>query len=387
MAESDSRAGGSVKRTCRGQGVAARVGPPAPDRAGGPGGGRTGGAGPSPGAVQRRAPGAPTISSRARSSVRSPVGCVGVRRRRRSGRWKPDSSRGASVGAPGASSGRGLVRASSGRGRRGPTRADAGRPGRLLRFGRWAAIHSGRVEGSASGAGRRARHAARRHQGRLARPGAPASPGPDRRRSRRRGSRHSPDGRDQRCLRCPHARRDAGPGPARPRLQDGRRTHDRTAATAQPAVRHRPQDPSGHGAGRHERHLPSAEPDDNTTRGPPPTQRAGAAPQRPQRGRSCGPRSPRDRWSEIAGPTTRSPSRRRSSEALETEITFGKFHGHTLGEIAAFEPSYIDWLAGTMVRQPEVAMAARVIVVELDRLGIRRLHRPARPGWQSNPYR
>ena len=32
-------------------------------------------------------------------------------------------------------------------------------------------------------------------------------------------------------------------------------------------------------------------------------------------------------------------------EALELEVTFGKFHGHTLGEIAAFEPSYIDWLA------------------------------------------
>jgi hypothetical protein len=74
-------------------------------------------------------------------------------------------------------------------------------------------------------------------------------------------------------------------------------------------------------------------------------------------------------------------------EALDTEITFGKFHGHTLGEIAAFEPSYIDWLAGTIVRQPEVAMAARVIAAELDRLGIRRVHRPARPGWQSNPYR
>jgi hypothetical protein len=74
-------------------------------------------------------------------------------------------------------------------------------------------------------------------------------------------------------------------------------------------------------------------------------------------------------------------------EALEMEITFGKFHGHTLGEIAAFEPSYIDWLAGTAVRQPDVAMAARVIVAELDRLGIRRVHRPTRPGWQSNPYR
>ncbi len=75
------------------------------------------------------------------------------------------------------------------------------------------------------------------------------------------------------------------------------------------------------------------------------------------------------------------------SDALETEVTFGKFHGHTLGEIAAFEPSYIDWLASTIVRQPDVAMAARVIVAELDRRGIRRVHRPPRPGWQSNPYR
>ncbi len=75
------------------------------------------------------------------------------------------------------------------------------------------------------------------------------------------------------------------------------------------------------------------------------------------------------------------------NDALETEVTFGKFHGHTLGEIAAFEPSYIDWLAGTIVRQPDVAMAARVIVAELDRRGIRRVHRPSRPGWQSNPYR
>ena len=74
-------------------------------------------------------------------------------------------------------------------------------------------------------------------------------------------------------------------------------------------------------------------------------------------------------------------------DALELEVTFGKFHGHTLGEIAAFEPSYIDWLAGTMTREPEIAMAARVVVMELDRRGTRRIHRPPRPGWQSNPFR
>ena len=74
-------------------------------------------------------------------------------------------------------------------------------------------------------------------------------------------------------------------------------------------------------------------------------------------------------------------------EALELEVDFGKFHGHTLGEVAAFEPSYIDWLAGTVTRDPALAMAARVICAELDRRGIRRAHRPPRPGWQSNPFR
>ncbi len=31
---------------------------------------------------------------------------------------------------------------------------------------------------------------------------------------------------------------------------------------------------------------------------------------------------------------------------------FGKFHDHTLGQIAAFEPSYMDWLAGTVDARP-----------------------------------
>ncbi len=68
-------------------------------------------------------------------------------------------------------------------------------------------------------------------------------------------------------------------------------------------------------------------------------------------------------------------------------MTFGKFHGHTLGQIVAFEPSYVDWLAGTVTRDPDLAMAARVIAEDLDRRGIRRPKRPQRPGWQSNPFR
>ena len=63
-------------------------------------------------------------------------------------------------------------------------------------------------------------------------------------------------------------------------------------------------------------------------------------------------------------------------------VEFGKFHGHTLGQIAAFEPSYIDWLAGTVTRDPDLAAAARVIRSDLDRRGVLRRSRPTpeRPG-------
>ena len=63
-------------------------------------------------------------------------------------------------------------------------------------------------------------------------------------------------------------------------------------------------------------------------------------------------------------------------------VEFGKFHGHTLGQIAAFEPSYIDWLAGTVTRDPDLVAAARVIRGDLDRRGVLRRSRPTteRPG-------
>jgi DnaJ domain/Exodeoxyribonuclease X-like C-terminal len=103
---------------------------------------------------------------------------------------------------------------------------------------------------------------------------------------------------------------------------------------------------------------------------------------------------PELRASQPSGPLERDvraghvpPAAPELDDALEVEVGFGKFHGHTLGEIAAFEPSYIDWLAGTITRDPDLAMAARVIRAELDRRGIHRQHRPARPGWQSNPFR
>lgn len=67
--------------------------------------------------------------------------------------------------------------------------------------------------------------------------------------------------------------------------------------------------------------------------------------------------------------------------ARDHTIEFGKFHGHTLGEIAAFEPSYIDWVATTVTRDPELVAAARVLRADLDARGVgRRSHpTPARP--------
>ena len=69
-----------------------------------------------------------------------------------------------------------------------------------------------------------------------------------------------------------------------------------------------------------------------------------------------------------------------------TIIPFGKFHDHSLGQIAAFEPSYIDWLANTITRDPELVAAARVLQADLDERGVaRRAHVPGRdiPGTTS----
>ena len=70
--------------------------------------------------------------------------------------------------------------------------------------------------------------------------------------------------------------------------------------------------------------------------------------------------------------------------ALDHAVEFGKFHGHTLGQIAAFEPSYVDWLAGTVTRDPDLVAAARVVQADLDRRGIlRRAGRPRRGAGRS----
>ena len=63
-------------------------------------------------------------------------------------------------------------------------------------------------------------------------------------------------------------------------------------------------------------------------------------------------------------------------EARGRMIEFGKFHGHSLGSIADFEPTYIDWLAKTISRDPELVAAARVVQDDLDARGIVRIARP-----------
>jgi len=88
------------------------------------------------------------------------------------------------------------------------------------------------------------------------------------------------------------------------------------------------------------------------------------------------------RASTPTGPLARSrlrnyrrPSAPPLTEALGHELTFGKFHGHTLGQVAGFEPSYIDWLASTITRDPDLLAAARVVRDDLDRQGVRRRSR------------
>jgi hypothetical protein len=41
---------------------------------------------------------------------------------------------------------------------------------------------------------------------------------------------------------------------------------------------------------------------------------------------------------------------------------FGKFHGRTLGEIAALERTYLEWVERTITRDPDLVAAARVVL-------------------------
>ena len=57
------------------------------------------------------------------------------------------------------------------------------------------------------------------------------------------------------------------------------------------------------------------------------------------------------------------------AEALDTPLRFGKFQGLTLGDVAGIEPTYVAWIVRTIARDPEVLLAARVVLRYLERSG------------------
>jgi uncharacterized protein (DUF3820 family) len=60
------------------------------------------------------------------------------------------------------------------------------------------------------------------------------------------------------------------------------------------------------------------------------------------------------------------------TEALNLSLPFGKFEGLTLGEVVEIEPTYIDWIVRTIDRDPEISIAARVILRHLTSGHVRR---------------
>ena len=192
---------------------------------------------------------------------------------------------------------------------------------------------------------------ARRDQGRLARPRPAAPPGPDRRRPA--SSRSAPRAGWPRST--PPTRRSRAP--ARPRRPTGARR------AARPTGRPGPRAPTRRArraaaaaeahAARHRaaldtsRQRPAAQPDHDAAR----DAASRSAGQPPLRWDRSEPRAARVAALGPDGDPARPGAtcrrwRRPLDDALVLEVDFGKFHGHTLGEIAAFEPSYIDWLAG-----------------------------------------
>ncbi len=68
-------------------------------------------------------------------------------------------------------------------------------------------------------------------------------------------------------------------------------------------------------------------------------------------------------------------------EARRTQLSFGKFHGRTLGEVELEEPTYIDWIARTITRDHDLVVRARVIRDDMDARGVQRHVRPAGQGF------
>ena len=69
-------------------------------------------------------------------------------------------------------------------------------------------------------------------------------------------------------------------------------------------------------------------------------------------------------------------------EARETVLSFGKFHGYTLGEVELLDPAYIDWIARTITRDRDTVIRARLIEEEMDRSGVAR---PSRASAAAEP--
>jgi len=90
----------------------------------------------------------------------------------------------------------------------------------------------------------------------------------------------------------------------------------------------------------------------------------------PPRPRSAEDHEPR-RASTPTGPMSRRRGPNLDAElpslavALNSTLQFGKFAGLTLGEVAEIEPTYLDWIVRTIDRDPEIGLAARVVLRHL----------------------
>ena len=88
------------------------------------------------------------------------------------------------------------------------------------------------------------------------------------------------------------------------------------------------------------------------------------------------------RASKPNGPVLRKANARTTAmptleDARATVLGFGRFHGRTLGEVAAQEPTYLDWIASTITRDRDLVQRARVIVSDMDSRGVERRPRVA----------
>ena len=214
-----------------------------------------------------------------------------------------------------------------------------------------------------------------------ARPSAP--PRPDRRRSGGVADRHPPDGRDQRGLRLDDPRRlpprpgergsagrpagrhgaeaDGAPAPSR-----------RSAQAAADAARSPAGSTCRARSGRATRPSASASASGRCEPASAASRRCAGRPRSASRRARATRRGPleRDRVRNF-----RPPPLPPLDAARDHELPFGKFRGHTLGQVAAFEPSYVDWLARTITRDPELVAAARSVQADLDHRGVvRRAH-------------